>query len=90
MAKLIKVFGFIAMVLCTVASIDAYNILMVLPFLGPSHFLMFKVFIKELVDRGHHVTAITAFQYNDKLDNYTEVYIDETWKMNEDCECLTL
>ena len=87
MAKLTKVFGVIAIILSVVSSIDAYNILMVLPFLGPSHFLMFKVFMKELVNRGHHVTAITAFQYNEKLENYTEIYIDEVWKLNEDCEC---
>lgn len=90
MAELMKVFCFFAILLCVISSIDGHNILMVLPFLGPSHFLMFKVFIKEMVDKGHHVTAITAFQYKDKLENYTEVYIDEVWNLNDDCKCFKM
>jgi glucuronosyltransferase len=72
--------------LCALGSIDAYKILLLIPFPGPSHFLMFKVFIKELVDRGHEVTSITAFPYNEKLANYTEIKIEPTWSFGDDCE----
>lgn len=81
-----KLLGIFAISLCVLSSIDAYNVLVLLPFPGPSHFLMFKVFIQELIDRGHHVTAITAFQYKEKLANYTEILIDPVWSFGDDCK----
>lgn len=47
---------------------------------------MFKTFIQELIERGHHVTAITAFQNKEKLENYTEILIDPMWSFGDDCE----
>lgn len=71
----------------TVLSIDSYNILMVVTLPGPSHFLMFKVFIKEMIERGHHVTSITPYQYKEKLENYTEILIDPVWSYGDQCKC---
>lgn len=76
--------------LCAVGSIEGFKILLLIPFPGPSHFLMFKVFIKELVDRGHEVTAITAFPYNEPLKNYTEIKIETVWSFGDGCEFLRL
>ncbi|KAG5674368.1 hypothetical protein PVAND_004342 [Polypedilum vanderplanki] len=50
-----------------------------MPFVRPSHFLMLKVFIEELLNKGHEVTAITTLPYNDKTTNYTEILIDPAW-----------
>lgn len=74
------------LLLVAVNFIDGYKILVLLPFPGPSHFLMFKVFIKELIARGHEVTSISAFPFDEKLSNYTEVLIDPPWAIGEHCE----
>uniref|UniRef100_A0A2M3ZEA6 Putative udp-glucuronosyltransferase 1-1 n=1 Tax=Anopheles braziliensis TaxID=58242 RepID=A0A2M3ZEA6_9DIPT len=64
-------------VLAVVALSDGYKILFLAPFPGPSHWLMMKHFIRELADRGHEVTCITAFKYGEPAPpNYTEVLID--------------
>lgn len=47
---------------------------------------MFKVFIKELVNRGHEVTCITAFPYKETLSNYTEILIEPRFSLETDCK----
>lgn len=59
---------------------------MVVSLPGPSHFLMFKVFIKEMIEKGHHVTSITPYQFKEKLENYTEIYIDPVWSYGDQCK----
>ncbi|KAG4072142.1 hypothetical protein HA402_015641, partial [Bradysia odoriphaga] len=59
---------------------NGYKILFLVPFPGPSHWFLLQSFVKELVNRGHHVTAIvnkpiTAF----KSPNYTEVLINPSF-----------
>lgn len=85
-----KTFKAILLVLTAVSLVDGYKVLLLLPFPGPSHFLMFKVFIKELIARGHEVTSISAFAFDEKLSNYTEVLIDPPWPIKEHCELINL
>uniref|UniRef100_A0A336LTZ6 CSON000634 protein n=1 Tax=Culicoides sonorensis TaxID=179676 RepID=A0A336LTZ6_CULSO len=55
----------------------AGNILFLVPFNGPSHWLFLSHFIRELLNRGHHVTAITGIKYTYSVNsNYTEILID--------------
>uniref|UniRef100_A0A182IUN1 UDP-glucuronosyltransferase n=1 Tax=Anopheles atroparvus TaxID=41427 RepID=A0A182IUN1_ANOAO len=62
---------------------DGYNILFLVPFPGPSHWLMLKHFIRELTDRQHEVTCITSFKFGEPLPNYTEVLIDPPYPIRE-------
>uniref|UniRef100_U5EXU4 Putative udp-glucuronosyltransferase n=1 Tax=Corethrella appendiculata TaxID=1370023 RepID=U5EXU4_9DIPT len=55
---------------------DAYRILVLVPFPAPSHWLWIEHFVKELLKRGHEVTAITNYQAKEKHSNYTEIIID--------------
>lgn len=64
---------------------EGYKILVLIPFPGPSHFLMFKVFIKELVNRGHKVTAISTIPLKEQLSNYTEIIIDPPFTFDASC-----
>ena len=82
-----RIFSFLLLVFA-LESINGYKILVLLPFPGPSHFLMFKVFIKELISRGHEVTSISAFPFNENLANYTEIIIEPTWSFGDGCELL--
>lgn len=65
---------------------EGYKILIITPLPGPSHILMFKVFVKELVSRGHEVTAITALTMKEQFKNYTEVLIDPPYTFDDICE----
>ncbi|XP_050101203.1 UDP-glucosyltransferase 2-like [Anopheles aquasalis] len=70
--------------LAVLALSDGYKILFLAPFPGPSHWLMMKHFIRELADRGHEVTCITAFQYGEPAPpNYTEVLIDPPYPIRK-------
>lgn len=76
--------------LTTNSAIDASKVLLLLPFPGPSHFMMFKVFIEELVGRGHEVTSINAFPLKENLENYTEILIEPRWSFSDGCEYFPL
>lgn len=62
---------------------EGHKVLFLVPFTGPSHWLMLKHFIRELTDRGHEVTCITSFKFGEPLSNYTEVLIDPAWPIRE-------
>uniref|UniRef100_A0A1Y9H2X1 Uncharacterized protein n=1 Tax=Anopheles dirus TaxID=7168 RepID=A0A1Y9H2X1_9DIPT len=65
-------FAFIA--LCPPA--DGAKILFLVPFPAPSHWLWIEHFVKELLSRGHELTAITNFAAKESHRNYTEILID--------------
>ncbi|XP_053663360.1 UDP-glycosyltransferase UGT5-like [Anopheles marshallii] len=65
------------------SSADGYKILFLVPFPGPSHWLMLKHFIRELTERQHQVTCITAFPFGEKLHNYDEIFIDPPYPIRE-------
>ncbi|ETN60503.1 UDP-glucuronosyltransferase 2B28 [Anopheles darlingi] len=56
--------------------IDGGKVLFLVPFPAPSHWLWIEHFIKELLTRGHEVTAITNFAAKELHPNYTEILID--------------
>ena len=74
------------MLVLAVELTHGYKILVLVPFPSTSHFLMFKVFIKELITRGHEVTSISAYPINENLANYTEILIEPKWSFNDVCE----
>lgn len=61
---------------------SAYNILFLLPFPGPSHYVFIGNFVKELIARGHDVTAITNFKLNENSTKYNEILIDPQYDMS--------
>lgn len=65
-------------VLLSILSIaNGYKILFMVPFSGPSHWILLQNFAKELVNRGHEVTAVVNRPItNFKSPNYTEILID--------------
>uniref|UniRef100_A0A182KAS7 UDP-glycosyltransferases domain-containing protein n=1 Tax=Anopheles christyi TaxID=43041 RepID=A0A182KAS7_9DIPT len=66
------VFAFTA--LCPYA--ECGKILFLVPFPAPSHWLWIEHFVKELLSRGHEVTAISNFPAKEPHRNYTEILID--------------
>ncbi|KXJ80685.1 hypothetical protein RP20_CCG023883 [Aedes albopictus] len=65
------------------SAVHGYKVLFLVPFTGPSHWLMLKHFIRELTERGNEVTCITSFKFGDPIHNYTEVLIDPAYPIRE-------
>ncbi|XP_039439844.1 UDP-glycosyltransferase UGT5-like [Culex pipiens pallens] len=67
-----------------VGQVQSYKILFLVPFPGPSHWLMLKHFIRELTEvRGHEVTCITSFKFGEPLSRYQEVLIEPAYPIRE-------
>ncbi|XP_055295942.1 UDP-glucosyltransferase 2-like [Sitodiplosis mosellana] len=75
----LRIFAF----LCALATtIHGYNVLVMVPINGKSHWNYMEVFVKELINRGHQVTCITSITISGpKPDNYTEILIDPPFNL---------
>lgn len=65
---------------------DGYRILFLAPFPVGSHWMWLNHFVKELLHRGHHVTALTNFPTKDPHQNYTEMIIDPPFHLLSVCK----
>lgn len=59
----------------------ASNILYIMPFTSKSHYIMLRPVGLELARRGHNVTVITPYKYENPLPNYHQVFVEvkEIW-----------
>lgn len=56
------------------------------PFASTSHWILLQNYVKELVNRGHAVTAIVNQPItNFTMSNYTEVLIDPPFDLRSVC-----
>ncbi|CAO1355349.1 unnamed protein product, partial [Diamesa hyperborea] len=55
---------------------QAYDILVLVPFPSPSHWLFIEHIVKALLGRGHYITAITNYRTKTPHSNYSELIID--------------
>ncbi|XP_049964203.1 UDP-glucosyltransferase 2-like [Schistocerca serialis cubense] len=54
---------------------EAANILCLVYFVAPSHFVMFERLFKALAARGHNVTVVSHFPQKTPVANYTDISI---------------
>lgn len=74
-------------ILSLISISNGYKILFLVPFSGPSHWFLLQTFVKELVDRGHEVTAIVNKQIlNFNSPNYTEILINPPCDLSAVCK----
>lgn len=81
----------VSLFLCVISSLiishtNAYQILVLFPFVAKSHWLMFEYLIEEMLKQGHLVTTITSFKPHRGLimnghENYTEILIDPAFNI---------
>lgn len=75
------VFTFLC-VLLPATSVQGHKILVIVPMHGKSHWNYMKVFIDELINRGHELTCITNISMGKhKPTNYTEILIDPPYEI---------
>lgn len=56
-----------------VASSESYNILVVFPHYGKSHFFLYEGVLKTLTSRGHNLTVISYFPQKHPVPNYRDI-----------------
>lgn len=70
-----------------IASTNGSNVLFLVPFPSPSHWILLQNFVKELVKRGHTVTSVVSKPItNFRSPNYTEILIDPPFDLDANCE----
>lgn len=75
------------LLLAAVSVSNGYKILFLVPFNGPSHWILLQNFVKELVNRDHEVTAIVNTPItNFKSSNYTEILISPSFDLTTICK----
>ncbi|XP_045774021.1 UDP-glucosyltransferase 2-like [Maniola jurtina] len=65
-------------------TVNGLNILTIFPYHGKSHFFVFKVYIQELVRRGHNVTVISHFPEAKPSKNYHDISLAGSIESIED------
>ncbi|XP_039757363.1 uncharacterized protein LOC120631751 [Pararge aegeria] len=74
----------IALLFIIFNTVNGLNILTIFPYHGKSHFFVFKVYIQELVRRGHNVTVISHFPEANPGKNYHDISLAGSIKILED------
>lgn len=64
----------------------SYNILFMGPFPAPSHWLWLEHFLRDLLQRGHHVTAVCNHPTTHPHPNLTEIIIDPKFDIPYYCK----
>lgn len=70
--------------LLVISCSQSLNILGIFPYHGKSHFIVQKVFLRELANRGHNVTVISHFPQSDAPSNYHDISLAGTIPTFED------
>nr|WMP40246.1 UDP-glucuronosyltransferase UGT42K1 [Tuta absoluta] len=66
-------FSFVALLLFFINSVTSLNMLAIYPYNGKSHWLVYKVLLRELAAKGHNVTVISHFPEKDPHKNYHHI-----------------
>ncbi|KAJ0176089.1 hypothetical protein K1T71_008263 [Dendrolimus kikuchii] len=70
-------------VLVLINHTNALNILGIFPYQGKSHFFVFRIYLRELANRGHNVTVISHFPEKDAPANYHDISLAGSIKVVE-------
>lgn len=75
----------ISLFFCVVLhKVSALNILGIFPYHGKSHFFVYRVYLQELVKRGHNITVISHFPEAHPPENYKDISLAGSIKILED------
>lgn len=55
---------------------DSYNVLVVFPHFGKSHFFLYEPVLRQLASIGHNVTVVSYFPQEKPLQNYRDVPLE--------------
>lgn len=72
----------IILVIALVDKSENANILGIFYYPSYSHQIVYQSLVKDLSDRGHHLTILTADRMNSNHPNITEIYMDSSYEEN--------
>lgn len=64
------------------STINAANILGIFHYPSYSHQIVYQSLVKDLSERGHHLTILTADRMNSNHPNITEIYLENSYNEN--------
>lgn len=79
---MIKIIFAIIFAIASIDKSECANILGIFYYPSYSHQIVYQSLIKDLNDRGHHLTILTADKMNEDHPNITEIYMDSSYKEN--------
>lgn len=74
---------YLFVIIAIVLQTHAANILFIFPLPSPSHKIPIHVLVKGLISRGHNVTLISPYTAEKKIDNYTEIILENVEEYKE-------
>lgn len=72
-----KQWVFFVLILGSLSACECYNILVIFPHIGRSHFLCFENLFKTLASKGNNVTVISFFPQTEAVRNYRDIVITD-------------
>lgn len=79
---MIKIIFAIIFAIASIDKSEGANILGIFYYPSYSHQIVYQSLIKDLSDRGHHLTILTADKMNEDHPNITEIYMDSSYLEN--------
>lgn len=78
---------YLCSIICALLTISfGYRILGVFPVPAKSHYSIGHGLMKGLAERGHDVTMISPLKANKPIENYTEVFIENSYDRYLKCK----
>ncbi|XP_055547923.1 UDP-glucosyltransferase 2-like [Wyeomyia smithii] len=86
MSGLLRTFGFLAVIVLVVifGEGESARILAIFPAPAKSHQIVFRAFMKGLLERGHHITMMTTDPFETSNPNITQINWNYTHKIVEE------
>lgn len=75
---------FTSILTIAICNSNALNILGIFPYHGKSHFIVFRVFLQELIRKGHNVTVISHYPEKNPPQNYHDISLAGSIRATED------
>lgn len=73
------------------SGVHSYKILGILPIPSKSHYYVGHSLLKGLALEGHEVTVMSPFREKNPIPNYSEVFLENSWKNSrEGNRCLKI
>lgn len=72
---MIKMLKFVVILLWTLSSIEAYNILVIIPTPNVGQWYYMEEFVRALLSSGHTVTSIGCYGARSKHEGHTQIFV---------------
>ncbi|CRL08728.1 CLUMA_CG021239, isoform A [Clunio marinus] len=79
---MVKILFLVAFTASIVTQLESANILGIFYYPSYSHQIVYQRLVKDLANRGHHLTILTADKMDSKHPNISEIYMESSYEGN--------